>query len=135
MQSLSDSEFKEVFPQKVPGFQQMKLTIETAISAFGVAAKAKLANPAATGQPEDQIRAPFEQLLFDIATLSGFPSGSVVAVGESSVSDLKTRPDYAVTVQKSLVGFVELKAPGKGCDPRKFGSWQESGKIFVLRGF
>jgi len=97
----------------------MKLTIQTAISEFGVAAKAKLANPVATGQPEDQIRAPFEQLLLDIATLSGFPSGSVVAVGESSVSDLKTRPDYAVTVQKSLVGFVELKAPGKGSDPTK----------------
>jgi hypothetical protein len=98
----------------------MKLTIETAISDFGVAAKAKLSNPAATGQPEDQIRGPFEQLLADAASLSGFPAGSVVAVGESSVSHLKTRPDYAVTVQKALVGFIELKAPGKGSDPRKF---------------
>ena len=33
---------------------------------------------------------------------------------------LKTRPDYAVTVHTALVGFVELKAPGKGGDPRKF---------------
>ena len=41
-------------------------------------------------------------------------------MGESSVSDLKTRPDYAVTVHKALVGFIELKAPGKGADPRKF---------------
>ena len=106
----------------------MKQTIETAISEFGKAAKAKLANPVATGQPEDQIRAPFEQLLFDIATLSGLASGSVVAVGESSVSYLKTRPDYAVTVQKSLVGFVELKAPGKGCDPRKFKDPHDKGQ-------
>ena len=98
----------------------MKLTIETAISNFGAAAKAKLSNPAATGQPEDQIRGPFEQLLADAASLSGFSAGSVVAVGESSVSHLKTRPDYAVTVQKALVGFIELKAPGKGSDPRKF---------------
>jgi len=108
--------------------QKMKQTIETAISEFGKAAKAKLANPVATGQPEDQIRAPFEQLLLDIATLSGLPTGSVVAVGESSVSDLKTRPDYAVTVQKSLVGFVELKAPGKGCDPRKFKDPHDKGQ-------
>jgi Type ISP C-terminal specificity domain/N-6 DNA Methylase len=106
----------------------MKATIQTAISVFGGAAKAKLANPVATGQPEDQIRAPFEQLLVDIATLSGLPTGSVVAVGESSVSDLKTRPDYAVTVQKSLVGFVELKAPGKGCDPRKFKDPHDKGQ-------
>ncbi len=98
----------------------MKLTIEAAISRFGAAAKKKLSNPAAIGQPEDQIRGPFEQLLIDVATLSGFPDGSIVAVGESSVSDLKTRPDYAVTVHKALVGFVELKAPRKGSDPRKF---------------
>jgi hypothetical protein len=98
----------------------MKLTIEKAISDFGVAAKSKLSNPAASGQPEDQIRAPFEQLLMDVASTSGFSAGSVVAVGESSVSHLKTRPDYAVTVQKALVGFIELKAPGKGSDPRKF---------------
>jgi hypothetical protein len=30
------------------------------------------------------------------------------------------RPDYSVTVHNALVGFVELKAPGKGADPRKF---------------
>ena len=106
--------------RKYQGLEGMKQTIETAISNFGAAAKAKLSNPAATGQPEDQIRAPFEQLLVDVAALSGFPTGSVVAVGESSVSHLKTRPDYAVTVQKALVGFIELKAPGKGADPRKF---------------
>jgi Type ISP C-terminal specificity domain/N-6 DNA Methylase len=49
-----------------------------------------------------------------------FNPGAVVAVGESSHRELKTRPDYAVTVQNALVGFVELKAPGKGADPRKF---------------
>src|ERR1035441_1617553 len=48
------------------------------------------------------------------------PEAAVTALGESSVSDLKTRPDYAVTVHNALVGFVELKAPGKGADPRKF---------------
>jgi len=98
----------------------MKETIESAVSKFGAAAKAKLANPAAMGQPEDQLRAPFEQLLRDIAEIAGLPSGSVAAVGESSIGDLKTRPDYAVTVQKALVGFIELKSPGKGADPRKF---------------
>jgi hypothetical protein len=98
----------------------MKLTIETAISNFGTAAKAKLSNPAITGQPEDQLRAPFEQLLAEIGTIAGFPAGSTTPVGESPDSELKTRPDYAVTVQGVLAGFVELKAPGKGADPRKF---------------
>ena len=41
-------------------------------------------------------------------------------VGETTLADIKTRPDYAVTVSKALVGFIEVKAPGKGADPRKF---------------
>jgi hypothetical protein len=97
-----------------------QLTVEAAVSKFGAKAKQKLANPGATGQPEDQLRAPFEQLLADIAALCKFPAKAVVAVGESSQKEIKTRPDYSVTVHKALVGFAELKAPGKGADPRKF---------------
>ncbi len=98
----------------------MELTVNSAVVAFGARAKTKLANPGASGEPEDQLRAPFEQLLADLAELANLPKTAVAAVGESSVSDLKTRPDYAVTVHKALVGFIELKAPGKGADPRKF---------------
>src|ERR1035441_3616808 len=98
----------------------MKLIINSAIATFGAKAKEKLSNPAATGQPEDQLRAPFEHLLASLAELSNLSRTVVAAVGESSVSDLKTRPDYAITVNNALVGFVELKAPGKGADPRKF---------------
>jgi hypothetical protein len=94
--------------------------LSPAISSFGRAARTKLANPSATGGPEDQLRAPFESLLADIAELAGIPRAQVVAVGESAVSDLKTRPDYAITVRGALVGHVELKAPGKGADPRRF---------------
>jgi hypothetical protein len=46
--------------------------------------------------------------------------GAVHLVGETSMADLKTRPDYAVTVGNALVGFIEVKAPGKGADPRRF---------------
>ena len=98
----------------------MKITLESAIATFGAKAAAKLSNPAATGQPEDQIRAPFEHLLGEFGELCHFPQGTVAAAGESSVSDLKTRPDYAVAVHNALAGFIELKAPGKGADPRKF---------------
>lgn len=98
----------------------MKLTIQSAISRYGAAAKRKLANIAAAGEPEDQLRAPFELLLTDMAELASIPRDKVVAVGESSLSELKTRPDYAITVHNALVGFVEIKAPGKGGDPRKF---------------
>ncbi len=91
-----------------------------AVSAFGKAATARLSSPVATGEPEDQLRGPFENLLQQLAPLCGFKPGTVVAVGESSIADLKTRPDYAITVGGALVGFIELKAPGKGGDPRRF---------------
>ena len=98
----------------------MELTLNSAIAKFGLKAKEKLSNPAVTGQPEDQLRNPFENLLADLAKLCGLQKDAVSAVGESSLSDLKTRPDFAVTVNKALVGFIEVKAPGKGADPRKF---------------
>ncbi len=94
--------------------------LAAAISAFGAAALSKLKNLAARGEPEDQLRAPLEHLIGDVAELCGFSRTNVVAVGESSLAHLKTRPDYAVTLRRALVGFIEVKAPGKGADPRKF---------------
>ncbi|SBW04959.1 putative DNA methyltransferase (fragment) [uncultured Alphaproteobacteria bacterium] len=91
-----------------------------AVSRFGVLLKSKLSTPAISGQPEDQIRAPLEAFIQDMAGLSGLPSGSIVAVGETSLSDMKLRPDYAIARQNALVGFIEVKAPGKGADPRRF---------------
>jgi hypothetical protein len=95
-------------------------TLDAVVSQYGVSAKQKLSNAGAVGAPEDQLRAPFEQLLADLAALCNFPPGKVVAVGETSLSDLKVRPDYSITVSSALVGFVEIKAPGKGADPRRF---------------
>lgn len=94
--------------------------LQSAVARFGAEAKRKLSSPAAAGEPEDQLRAPLESLLADLAALAGFADGTVVAVGESSLAALKTRPDYAVVVQNALVGFIEVKAPGKGADPRRF---------------
>jgi hypothetical protein len=111
----------------------MNVTIESAIATFGAKAKAKLSNLAVTGQPEDQIRAPFEHLLGEFAQICHFPPGTVAAVGESSVGHLKTRPDYAVSVHNALVGFVELKAPGKGADPRKFKDQHDKAQWEKLR--
>ena len=96
------------------------MTLHQAISKFGVEAKSKLSNPGASGAPEDQLRAPLEALVGSLAEVVGLAPGTVVAVGETSVADLKTRPDYAITRQGSLIGFIELKAPGKGADPRRF---------------
>lgn len=98
----------------------MTPAILAAVSKYGAEAKEKLSNPGAKGAPEDQLRSPFEGLFADVAEARGIQRKAVALVGESSLSDLKTRPDYAVTFGHSLVGFIELKAPGKGADPRRF---------------
>ena len=94
--------------------------LEDVVSTFGTSTKSKLANKAAIGAPEDQLRGPLETLIRELALLAGLPKGIVTLVGESTLSELATRPDYAVTVENALVGFIEVKAPGKGADPRRF---------------
>ncbi|MGL4440127.1 MAG: type ISP restriction/modification enzyme [Bosea sp. (in: a-proteobacteria)] len=96
------------------------LSASAAVSAFGSATRAKLSNKAATGAPEDQLRAPMEGLFRDLSALLGLPDGVVSLVGENTLSHLKVRPDYAVTVRNALVGFIEVKAPGKGANPLRF---------------
>ncbi|MBN9004384.1 MAG: N-6 DNA methylase [Rhizobiales bacterium] len=90
------------------------------MSAFGASVKSKLSNAAISGAPEDQLRGPLEALIKELAELGGLPAKAVNLVGETTLSENRIRPDYAVTVQKALVGFIEIKAPGKGADPRKF---------------
>jgi hypothetical protein len=103
-------------------------TFQEAIAEFGTAAKKKLDNPAIAGAPEDQLRNPLESLLHDLAEIDGMPPKAISLVGETTVKHLKSRPDFAVTVHKALVGFIEVKAPGKGADPRKFAKDSHDGE-------
>jgi hypothetical protein len=90
------------------------------ISEFGASAKGKLSNKAVTGAPEDQLRAPLETLVLALADLTGQRKNTVKMVGETTLAHLSTRPDYSVTVRNALTGYIEVKAPGKGYDPRRF---------------
>jgi hypothetical protein len=95
-------------------------SLSDAVSRFGASLKLKLSGQGAAGAPEDQLRAPLESLITDIAQILLFKVGDVVAVGESTLSALQTRPDYAVTVGNALVGFIEVKAPAR--EPTRTGS-------------
>lgn len=90
------------------------------VSRYGASLKSKLSGVGLAGAPEDQLRAPLESLIAVLAEVLSFAPGDVVAVGETTLTALKTRPDYAVKVRNALAGFIEVKAPGKGADPRRF---------------
>ncbi|GGK91145.1 hypothetical protein Ppa06_58450 [Planomonospora parontospora subsp. parontospora] len=79
-----------------------------AVSRFGKSATPKLRGD---GQPEDQLRAPLERLFEDFAKALGV---SVTMIGETSLATLGVRPDYGVEVAGARVGYIELKAPGRG---------------------
>ena len=87
-----------------------------AVSRFGEAVKAKLGSAAVSGAPEDQLRAPLERLIADLSEIAS-PAGRVVLIGEATLSERATRPDYAVTARGALVGFIEVKSVGKGGRP------------------
>lgn len=69
------------------------------------------------GEPEDQLRAPFEQLFRDMGQSIGV---EIIAVGETLLANRGGKPDYGIAIGKLLCGHVELKAPGKGADTLLF---------------
>lgn len=70
-----------------------------------------------SGEPEDQLRAPFEHLLAEAGKNIGI---DVIAVGETLLANRGGKPDFGVASGKLLCGHVELKAPGKGADTALF---------------
>ena len=81
------------------------------------------------GEPEDQLRGPFEAFIQEIGDVLG---RKVVCTGEASLAGRLGRPDYAVSVPKLLAGYVELKAPGIGANPNRFtGHNREQWKRFT----
>lgn len=69
------------------------------------------------GEPEDQLRGPFENLIAAIGLSIGC---NVVCTGETPLPYRLGRPDYAVHLNQLLAGYVELKAPGLGADQKRF---------------
>ena len=87
------------------------------LAAYGTALAERFATGG--GEPEDLLRGPFETL---VAALAGSLSllAPPVLTGEHHLAEERVRPDYAVYMAGTAVGFVELKAPGKGVNPARF---------------
>lgn len=69
------------------------------------------------GEPEDQLRGPFERLIQEAGEALGF---DVTATGETRLADRMGKPDYAILVERLLAGYAELKAPGTGARTTRF---------------
>lgn len=70
------------------------------------------------GEPEDQLRGPFETLFAEAGHI--VTGVKVHAIGETLLADNGGRPDFGVSVDKLLCGYLELKRPTKGAKPESF---------------
>ena len=87
-----------------------------ALRQFAGAVTAKMSQLTA-GEPEDQLRAPFETFMQEVAR--GL-SLKVVCTGETRLPGRMGKPDYAVHATNLLAGYVELKKPGTSANPSRF---------------
>jgi hypothetical protein len=90
--------------------------ILAALRKFADAVTAKMTT-LTVGEPEDQLRGPFENFMQEVGTALAI---DVVSTGETKLAGRLGRPDFAVHASKLLAGYVELKAPGIGADPKHY---------------
>ena len=90
--------------------------IHTALQEFAAAVTDKLTQ-ITHGEPEEQLRAPFENFMGAAAGALGW---DVVCTGETPLPDRLGRPDYAVHLNSLLAGYVELKPAGTGATASRF---------------
>jgi hypothetical protein len=83
---------------------------------FAKAVTAKMTTLTA-GEPEDQLRAPFEVFMQEVGKTI---AREIVCTGETRLAGRLGKPDYAVHATQLLAGYVELKAPGLGANPGRF---------------
>lgn len=88
--------------------------LRDAVSAFGEECRRKLVGP---GDREAAIRSPLEALLRTAGQRIG-----VAAEFHDEVRDAerRVRPDYGVSINGLISGYVEVKAPGHPLDPARF---------------
>lgn len=86
---------------------------DLAVSTFGGACAAKLAGP---GDREAAIRSPLEELVRRAGAICG---RDAVLHDEVRDVDRRVRPDYGVSIDQVMMGYVEIKAPGRTIDPEQ----------------
>ena len=71
----------------------------------------------AKGEPEDQLKPPVDALFTKFGKLI---QRKLVLKGESTLENRLGRPDYALNDERLPIGYIELKAPGKGASPSRY---------------
>ncbi len=92
----------------------LEFAVAKLIETFGIETRAKLAG---VGEPEEALRVPIEHLVTGVGQLIG---KATVLDGEAHLTELSSRPDFAVRVNGAVVGYLEVKQAGLPLDPSTF---------------
>ena len=105
------------WPSSVGAFEEyiMAHALFTLLSDFAEQVSEKLRLPG-SGEPEEQIRAPLEFLIWKAGQVL---HKDVRAQGEVRIKNVG-RPDYAFYCNGALCGYAEIKRPGKGARPEEY---------------
>lgn len=87
-----------------------------ALKAFAANLTTTFAQTTVAFQPEDQLKGVVEALVKHAGTALNLPALQIVT--EVKVKAIGGRPDMGVSRGGALIGYIELKAPGKGARPQ-----------------
>ena len=113
---LSQRKKKYPLVAEIPGQYKSNTPCEllqNALADFADSVKARF-GIAGSGEPEDKLRAPLETLFEAYGRII---SRDILLTGEHHLKDRVGKPDFAAHDTKQTIGFVEVKAPGKGANP------------------
>jgi hypothetical protein len=88
--------------------------ISQLVADYGIEVKEKLAG---AGEPEEALRVPIEHL---VTAVGEFGGKKTILDGEAHLTELSSRPDFAVRVKGAVVGYIEVKKAGLSLDPSTF---------------
>jgi hypothetical protein len=100
----------------MPKAQAPQERLFEALEAFGKHLTAKFSTKA-VGEPEDQLKSPIDRLFSEFGEIISRP---IVLKGESALHGRLGRPDFAAHDGQLPIGYLELKAPGKGANPATY---------------
>ncbi|EPR77506.1 Adenine specific DNA methyltransferase [Leifsonia rubra CMS 76R] len=96
------------------GRSMLDETVAALVSQFGSETKERLAG---VGEPEEALRVPIDHLISAIGHAIG---KKTILDGETHLSEISSRPDFAVRVHGAVVGYIEVKQAGLSLDPTTF---------------
>ena len=109
-------------------------TLAGAVSAYGASAKAKLANIAISGAPEDQLRAPTRNAFTRLGhEIGGLPAKTVSSWSARRPSHISRHAPTSPSRRQCSGRLHGSQGAGKGADPRKFGDPHDKDQWEKLR--